>query len=66
MRYTLKYLEPICAIILTLRSSYVNTTPVFIPGADILTPRLPENLCFNEALEEGGNRLIVHTIIVVH
>ena len=49
----------ICAIILTLRSSYVKTSPVFIPGADILTPRLPENICFNEALEEGGNRYIV-------
>ena len=58
-------MEPICLIILTLRSSYVDTSPVFIPGADILTPKLPENICFNEALEEGGNGLILLNIIDV-
>ena len=31
----------------------VNTTPVIIPDEPI-KPRLPENLCFIEALDEGG------------
>ena len=32
----------------------VNTTPVIIKEAENIQPRLPENLCFIEALDEGG------------
>ena len=32
----------------------VNTTPVIIDPPEIIQPRLPENLCFIESLDEGG------------
>ena len=50
----MKYLKTIFVIIVALHSSHIETSPVFIP--DILKPRLPENICFNEALDEGGNK----------
>ena len=40
-------------IVLSFYFMGVNTTPVIIPDEPI-KPRLPENLCFIEALDEGG------------
>ena len=32
----------------------VKSTPVIIDPPEIIQPRLPENLCFIESLDEGG------------
>ena len=50
----------------------VKSTPVIIDPPEIIQPRLPENLCFIESLDEGGkfdyniqdiNQLNTNTII---
>ena len=44
--------------------SNVKSSPVIIKEEKFIKPRLPENICFNEALDEGGKlcQFITHMI----
>ena len=42
------------ALVFMFHLMSVNTTPVIIDPPEIIQPRLPENLCFIESLDEGG------------
>lgn len=43
-----------CVIYLYALTSIVKSSPVIIKEEKFIKPRLPENICFNEALDEGG------------
>ena len=43
-----------CFLVFLFHLMSVNTTPVIIDPPEIIQPRLPENLCFIESLDEGG------------
>ena len=54
MLYQLKCVACLCLSTLFFETSNVVSNPVIIPDVTIIKPRLPENICFNEALDEGG------------
>ena len=52
MPFSFTWIAWFCLSNFIYKSSIVDSSPVIIP--DPIKPRLPENICFNEALEEGG------------
>ena len=60
MLYPLQCVACLCLSTLIFESCNVDSSPVIIPDVTIIKPRLPENICFNEALDEGGKWRMIY------
>ena len=54
MSILLKYVVYLYASTSIFGIPSVKNSPVIIKEEKFIKPRLPENICFNEALDEGG------------
>lgn len=60
MLVAMQFVAVFCLLTSTLNLSNVDSSPVIT--LEPIQPRPPENICYNEALEEGGRKRVLGLI----